>query len=836
MDPLSISASLITVLGVGGKLSKGLRKYMKLKDAPQVLQDLNDAISGLRLAANGVDEVIQTAKWQYGIDPPENVVSAVGRMKSTLLKLESFVSYDLTIPSASGTMIRVDRSVLLRSESRLKEFKENICAEKINLSLALNTFATSMHLEGLLYLRQIPGLLTLMSNNIDKVATHVFDTHYDPSTGAHIPATSQALVKTGKSREGRNNIVVKSQHPGSLIHLEPLHPHHGISPLVASNKCETSKLVRGQDATKIAQTSRRACDVSCRCTCHSYHLWRLRYFRSILGSLSITRKGSSLLKGTCDDTRCLSSPTRTTCVYAFPFWLLDGIISISYSCELAKGPELLLRVMRTRDFTPLNRMVHSNETWAIIEMKRMLGSGEISVFDIDEDGDSILYNTVVQGSWDLAQLLISYGADMQYTGATSEYLDSPIIRAFRYQIEDNSLDGCVKGKCQALISQSSIDFDIFDFSDLHKAYLGLIPQDFGEILTPLRREDINQTDFQDKTVLHWAAMRGDTQTIAQLLDCGADPNRKDFEESSPLHFAVQNNVASVELLLTAKADVTATDKWGRTPMHYMDSSTTSSIQRLIDLGADIESSDHRGCTPLHMACYYEEVQFVEKLLSCGANINVQVEGGDCPLHIAILRNNNHTLSMVTSNPHLDYSTKVPDGWSVVELATAFGDVQILDILGDVWPASLELGSESDVSFLWEEAEYRRDHNEHWSRKYKTVPDEDPVTWFNAFVNMVETISERYTKSLDSACRSLDSEDESNDCEGEEYDYNDEARLSEDGLYDSGDETSNSEEEAWEIALEYVEDPSPIPDVPTLQETPQPASSDSGKGSQFGLDS
>ena len=106
MDPLSISASLITVLGVGGNLSKGLRKCIKLKDAPHVLLDLNDEISGLRLAANGVNEVIQTARWQYDIVPPGNLLSAVERMKSTLLKIESFVSYDLTIPSADGTIIR----------------------------------------------------------------------------------------------------------------------------------------------------------------------------------------------------------------------------------------------------------------------------------------------------------------------------------------------------------------------------------------------------------------------------------------------------------------------------------------------------------------------------------------------------------------------------------------------------------------------------------------------------------------------------------------------------------------------------------------------------------
>ena len=675
--------------------------------------------------------------------------------------------------------------------------------------------------------------MTLLSNKIDSVAAHVSSAHYDPSTGANIPATSQAIVTTAKLGESRHEIVVKSENSRSLTHFEPLQPHHGISPLVASNKCETGRFTQREDGTKTAQTSRRVCDASCRCRCHSCHLWRLQYFRSILGSLSITWKGSSLLKGTCDDTRCLSNPKKTTCVYAFPFWLLDGIISISYSCELAKGPELLLRVMRTRDFADFYALIYSSEAWAVIEMKRMLDCGEASVFDIHEEGDSILHVAVINHRWDIAQLLIFSGADMHYTKPTSECLDTPFVRVFNHQWCGESQRG-VNEKCQAILSQSSIEHDMFDFPDLHKACLKLIPQDFGEILTSLRRKDIDQVDNQGKTVLHWAALRGDSRAIARLLACGAEPNTKDMDGNTPLQHAVPSDIASVELLLMAKADVNNTNKWGRTPMHYISPFTTSSVQRMIDLGADIDCSDHNGSTPLHKACHDGNIRVVEKLLSCGADINAQTKEGNCSIHTAIMNDHNRTLSILTSNPHVDYKVKNHSDWSVVDLATVYGGIQTLQILKDAWPASLEFGSESDLSFLREEAEYRRDCNEQWSREYQRVPDRDPVAWFDAFVDMVETISERHMKTFDSDCEDLDSEDESNDDDDDddddEYSSNDEACLSKDGPYDSGDEASNSEEEAWEIAREHVVDSSPLPDTSTSLELPQPSSSNPRKGS------
>lgn len=48
MDPLSIIASSIAVIGASSKLAKGLRKLLALPDAPQEIQTLFNDVSSLR--------------------------------------------------------------------------------------------------------------------------------------------------------------------------------------------------------------------------------------------------------------------------------------------------------------------------------------------------------------------------------------------------------------------------------------------------------------------------------------------------------------------------------------------------------------------------------------------------------------------------------------------------------------------------------------------------------------------------------------------------------------------------------------------------------------------
>ena len=48
MDPLSLTASIIAVLGAGGVVAKGIRKLICLRDIPTSFLQLNNELSNLQ--------------------------------------------------------------------------------------------------------------------------------------------------------------------------------------------------------------------------------------------------------------------------------------------------------------------------------------------------------------------------------------------------------------------------------------------------------------------------------------------------------------------------------------------------------------------------------------------------------------------------------------------------------------------------------------------------------------------------------------------------------------------------------------------------------------------
>lgn len=87
----------------------------------------------------------------------------------------------------------------------------------------------------------------------------------------------------------------------------------------------------------------------------------------------------------------------------------------------------------------------------------------------------------------------------------------------------------------------------------------------------------NQSDF-NRTPLMYAIWVGDKQSIQELLDLGADPNKRDSFEDTPLRYAavswvMEDNKESISLskeimaiLIEAGALINATNIWGQSAL------------------------------------------------------------------------------------------------------------------------------------------------------------------------------------------------------------------------------------------------------------------------------
>lgn len=187
-----------------------------------------------------------------------------------------------------------------------------------------------------------------------------------------------------------------------------------------------------------------------------------------------------------------------------------------------------------------------------------------------------------------------------------------------------------------------------------------------------------EIEFLDaSTILHWGAGRGLTNTVAHLLEQGANPNSKfqrashplqsdgrtplhiaaekghrriamlllgkgaktkvwDREGDTPLHLAVKNgNIKMVKLLVTAGAKITARNADGMRPLHMaIQEERRDIVKLLISMGADVAATDRTGGTALHLAASFYTAGICKRLIDAGAEVNAKDLAGMTPLHWA----------------------------------------------------------------------------------------------------------------------------------------------------------------------------------------------------------
>lgn len=147
MDPLSLTASIIAVVGAGSTIGKGLKKAVAARHMPDVVLALNNEISDLRYIVHDLDDLLrqhdQVAHENRGPLPGNaSLSSALEHVKQTLLALESLVAYELTTVDSTNGRIKIDWSSWLRAEPKVQKLKDDIHIDRVRLSSALSFLAS----------------------------------------------------------------------------------------------------------------------------------------------------------------------------------------------------------------------------------------------------------------------------------------------------------------------------------------------------------------------------------------------------------------------------------------------------------------------------------------------------------------------------------------------------------------------------------------------------------------------------------------------------------------------------------------------------------------------
>ena len=191
-----------------------------------------------------------------------------------------------------------------------------------------------------------------------------------------------------------------------------------------------------------------------------------------------------------------------------------------------------------------------------------------------------------------------------------------------------------------------------------------------------KKIDVNASQPDGATALHWAAYRSDAESAATLILAGANVNAKNKYGVTPLalaadqgdaavlgillkaganpndpinfvnsgetpvmHAARSAKVDAVKLLVRAGADVNAKENWnGQTALMWAAADGDSAmVTALLELGADIHAKSHAGTTPFLFAVRNGDLPSVQAMLAAGADANEKRSGDFAtPLLIAII--------------------------------------------------------------------------------------------------------------------------------------------------------------------------------------------------------
>jgi ankyrin repeat protein len=148
--------------------------------------------------------------------------------------------------------------------------------------------------------------------------------------------------------------------------------------------------------------------------------------------------------------------------------------------------------------------------------------------------------------------------------------------------------------------------------------------------------NVNASQADGMTALHWAVYHDDLATATLLLKAGADAKAANHYSVTPLSLACTNgNMQILELLLEAGADPNMKLRGGETVL--MTAARTGKpgpVKALISRGADVNARDRKGQTALMWAAAEGHADVVAGLLTARADFRTPSSSGFTPLFFA----------------------------------------------------------------------------------------------------------------------------------------------------------------------------------------------------------
>ncbi|MBE3043181.1 ankyrin repeat domain-containing protein [Candidatus Bathyarchaeota archaeon] len=219
---------------------------------------------------------------------------------------------------------------------------------------------------------------------------------------------------------------------------------------------------------------------------------------------------------------------------------------------------------------------------------------------------------------------------------------------------------------------------------IHESFWSTSPKDIQ-----IEWMDVDAKDIHNWTPLHDAAVDGEEEMVAVMLEKRGDVNARDLNEWTPLHYACRRGaIGIVQDLIRSGADPNARGRDGIAPLHNAAMNGHVDVVRsLIEAGATLDILDLSKNTPLLWAAYNGHRDVVNVLWE-DTNRKLRNDNGGTALHLAAMAGREEVMTLLKS---FGVDAEARDGYGRTPLhhATRNGHKDVVSLLVDNFKADKE---------------------------------------------------------------------------------------------------------------------------------------------------
>ena len=640
-DPLSITASTITVLGILKTAKKSIDVLRELRVVPDIVLALDNELSDFQLCLEQLHQLSEKNLTDNSFH--EKLQKFLRRCEPAVEETLDCIR-NVSPPQRRGNSSE-DNGVRYRwlgSRRLIKKHQEQLQKLHHELLLILSSVTVSQSIKTRVEIENVK----ILSEKTDE-RLHVLN--------ANVEASKQVTVQ-GFTATGQSLLLLQEQLGYRLRGLR-----------------QTDIIMMDVSANQVFQDY----GLNCGCPCHRDQTVALkqspRSFDRFIGSLFLGYTALPIFRSQCVTTcRCPTPKTRIRLSYFFPAWWYWRAISAAMTLS-DSGPELIIRMPKAvpTDWKLFGRAWNDE----VDDLRQLLITKQAAPTDTDAfTGMTSLHQAASSGATESCQVLIHAGADAY---AEDKSQQTPYLLAWSHILSNDISDEKTQ-KLRELFSDTS-RLDEWALSTLHRVVLGLIVGTLDEETLVKTGSDINAIDNQRRTPLFWAAARKDLKNVDFLLRHGADVNIKSFDGQTAMHAAARSGSEDiVHKLVAYGADINLPDKHHKLPLHVAVARRWD-IEYLLRLGSDFSALDCYLRPAMWYAAEKDSLYNVQALLRRSADLNPQDNAGWSPLHVCVERNQDVMAAFLIEHG-ADITLLTKDGRSVLHFAAEFGNMKTLQML------------------------------------------------------------------------------------------------------------------------------------------------------------